>query len=171
MCNLLTSPNAPRGMGATFRRAIKRKFCFIGHATSRQLREGRCSIVQAGKARYRAALTLLHSSFALRFVKRALPRPCPDRQNAPVFDVLHNHEFRSNPARPRRCARQWTFHAPQSKGLTIATLSGRLNLLLSQLPGRFWAPRSIEPSSSITPGQPIPMKGANFRCFLSAARK
>ena len=48
-------------------------------------------------------------------------------------------------------------------------LTGRLNLLLSQLPGRFWAPRSIDPSASITPGQPIPMKGASS--FVSSQRQ
>src|ERR1700730_15257005 len=48
-------------------------------------------------------------------------------------------------------------------------LAGRLNLLLSQLPGRFWAPFSIEPSSLMTPGQAMPMKGASFSPSASAS--
>ena len=40
-------------------------------------------------------------------------------------------------------------------------LAGRLKRLLSQLPGRFCAPRAIEPSSWMTPGQPTPITGAS----------
>ena len=40
--------------------------------------------------------------------------------------------------------------------------SGRLKRLLSQLPGRFCPPRSMEPSASIMPGQPMPMNGASL---------
>src|SRR5262245_9445038 len=47
--------------------------------------------------------------------------------------------------------------------------AGRLNLLLSQFPGRFWAPRVIEPSSSITPGQAMPSTGARLRSLFFAA--
>ena len=43
-----------------------------------------------------------------------------------------------------------------------------MKLLLSQLPGRFCAPRSIEPSGSMMPGQPMPMKGASLRPSFSA---
>lgn len=45
---------------------------------------------------------------------------------------------------------------------------GRLNLLLSQSPGRFCAPFSIDPSRSITPGHAIPMNGASLNPSLSA---
>jgi hypothetical protein len=34
---------------------------------------------------------------------------------------------------------------------------GKLKLVLSQFPGRFCAPRLIEPSSSIGPGHPLPI--------------
>ena len=47
-------------------------------------------------------------------------------------------------------------------------LAGRLKRLLSQLPGRFCAPRSIEPSSWITPGQPTPTTGASDSFLRSA---
>ena len=42
--------------------------------------------------------------------------------------------------------------ARRSSGIASRSLVGRWKLLLSQLPGRFCAPRSIEPSSSILPG-------------------
>lgn len=54
------------------------------------------------------------------------------------------------------------------RGVISRRLSTRLKRLLDQLPGRFWAPRSIVPSGSISPGQPTPMKGATRRPPFSA---
>ena len=53
-------------------------------------------------------------------------------------------------------------------GIASTRLAGRLNLLLSQLPGRFCAPLSIEPSLLMTPGQAMPMNGASLNPSLSA---
>ena len=44
----------------------------------------------------------------------------------------------------------------------------QIELVFDQLPGSC-APRSIDPSSSMTPGQPMPMKGASCTPFLLAA--
>jgi hypothetical protein len=57
---------------------------------------------------------------------------------------------------------------PPIWGIPSTRLAGRLNLLLSQLPGRFCAPFSIEPSLLMTPGQAMPMNGASLNPSLSA---
>src|SRR5262249_51875279 len=54
-------------------------------------------------------------------------------------------------------------------GMARHKWAGRLKLLLSQLPGRFCAPREIASSSSITPGQPMPMKGGQVQALLFGA--
>src|ERR1700704_2097992 len=54
-------------------------------------------------------------------------------------------------------------------GIASRSAVGRWKPLLVQLPGRFCTPRAIDPSSSIMPGQPIPMKGARRSSSLSAA--
>ena len=53
-------------------------------------------------------------------------------------------------------------------GIASCRESGRLKRLLSQLPGRFWAPRSMVPSGSMMPGQPMPMNGASRRPSFAA---
>jgi hypothetical protein len=45
----------------------------------------------------------------------------------------------------------------------LARCCGKLKRLLSQLPGKFCPPESIDPSGSIFPGHPMPIKGASFR--------
>ena len=96
-----------------------------------------------------------------------------DGDRAPALHVLHERDFAQalhdgvvvqTGSRSRR---------RRFSGSPCAGATGRLKRLDVQLPGRFCAPRSIEPSSSIMPGQPMPMKGASLTSsfFATAIRR
>src|SRR5438477_1374982 len=117
--------------------------------------------------RLRRSCPSQRSSLPLRLVKRALPSPVPIVSTPQRFTSCMNGTSESPCTTPSLCMTTAVSCSP-IWGIASTRLAGRLNLLLSQLPGRFCAPFSIEPSLSMTPGQAIPMKGASLNPSLSA---
>jgi len=55
-----------------------------------------------------------------------------------------------------------------SSGIADISRSAKLKCSCSQLPGRFWPPRFIDPSAEINPGQPTAMNGASRNSSFAA---
>src|SRR4051812_23047039 len=102
-----------------------------------------------------------------RLVKRALPSPVPIVSAPQCFTSLMNGVSLS-PCTTASLCNSTAVSCSPILGMALCRLSGKLKRLLSQLPGRFWAPRSMVPSESMMPGQPMPMNGARRSPSLPA---
>src|SRR5215216_2761526 len=116
----------------------------------------------------RRPLYFAASSFsAARLVKRALPRPVP-MVSTPQRATSCIAGTSERPCTTASLCMTTMVSCPPISGTARRSSAGRLNRLLSQLPGRFWPPRWMAPSSPMSPGQPMPMKGATLCSALSA---
>src|SRR5262245_4555143 len=107
------------------------------------------------------------SSAAFRLVKHALPRPVPI-VSTPQGVASRMNGTSLKPCTTASLCRRVTVSCSPMVGIASCKAIGRLKLLLSQLPGKFCAPRSMVPSSAMIPGQPMPMKGARRNPSLPA---
>src|SRR5579871_2241631 len=103
-----------------------------------------------------------------RLVKRALPSPVP-MVSTPQLSTSCMNGISARPCTTASLCISTAVSWLPILGMASTRLAGRLNLLLSQLPGRFCAPFSIDPSSLMTPGQAMPMNGASLNPSSSAA--
>src|SRR5581483_2321202 len=104
-----------------------------------------------------------------RLLKRAFPSPVPIvRTPHRVTSCMNGSSLRPCTT-ASLCIRTAVGWSPID-GIASRMECGRLKRLLSQFPGRFWAPRSIAPLWSILPGQPIPTNGASSSPSFPARR-
>jgi hypothetical protein len=104
-----------------------------------------------GNTRGRPPFLPLTVSLSPAFLKNG---HCLDRCQWSALPNACSHlraEARSSAPPHRYASRPWSGGSPMLFSAWQMRL-GRLNFLFSQLPGRFWAPRVIEPSFSMRPG-------------------
>jgi hypothetical protein len=104
------------------------------------------------------------SSGSGTLVKLTLPSPVPMVSTPQCF----TSRMKGSSLRPCTTASlciSTSIGSAPSVSMRRHTAVGRWKAWLSQSPGRFCAPRAMEPSGRMSPGQPMPMKGAS-RIFL-----